>query len=1030
MTKLLSDFASPGIEYRGKPFWSWNGRLDREELFRQIQVFKEMGFGGFFMHSRTGLATEYLGNDWFALTNACADEGARLGLEAWLYDEDRWPSGSAGGLVTQDAAHQAKFLSLRPVPANEFNWSDAADAVAVFACRLDGVNATAVRRLASGETVDSSAADTVLIFSIERQAPGTFYNGFTYLDTLRREATDAFLKITHDQYAVRCGDRLGTSIKGIFTDEPHRGPVMCGFSLSNPNRLWMAPWTETLFADYRAAFGDDLIDQLPELFLQVDSRVISPVKWRYMELLQRMFLANFAKPMLDWCSAHRLTLTGHVLHEDSLTAQVAMQGSLMRFYEYMHWPGIDILGEHTRCWWAAKQLQSVSRQLGQKWLLSELYGCTGWQMTFEQHKAVGDWQALFGINVRCHHLSWYTMAGEAKRDYPASISFQSAWWPYYKHVEDYFARLGLLMTQGRPVCDVLVISPVESVWCQIHAGWANALSPTTDAVKALESGYAELFEWLAGAQIDFDYADEEMLGRLSAVAIDGGEPVLRFGQATYRKIVVGRQTTVRASTLRVLRAYVDAGGEVIFIGDAPTHVDAVASPLPASLVTRATQIPWERNAGIAACASAPTRLSATIVGANDQTADRVFCQLRTADDGSVFVVILNTDREHGVEGATLRLRGISNGAAVAEWDLNTGARFAVGFQTRASGLDLPADLAPGGTHVFHIGPGVAEGLSIRPAIERSSRQEIDGPFRYELSEPNVCVLDTATFRIDNGAEQPATEVLKIDRAVRAAMGLKPRAGDMVQPWYRLKTHPTLPKLGRVRLAFAFDVRDLPTTPVTLALETPERFDVTINGHPIDTSADAGWWVDPASRRIPLPPGALQTGANELVLEAEFDEDLNIEAVYLLGTFGVRLSDSRATLTTLPDTLTPGDLTTQGLPFYGAAVRYVLPVPTAASASLDLSGMEAACAVVHTPAGQRVAAWQPLVLDIADAVIDGHVMLEVVLTRRNTFGPLHQMPLRTAYYGPDNFVTTGERWTDAYNLYPAGLLRPPVLLTRA
>ena len=49
---------NPGAEYRGKPFWSWNGALEEEELLRQIDVMKEMGFGGYFMHSRTGLITE------------------------------------------------------------------------------------------------------------------------------------------------------------------------------------------------------------------------------------------------------------------------------------------------------------------------------------------------------------------------------------------------------------------------------------------------------------------------------------------------------------------------------------------------------------------------------------------------------------------------------------------------------------------------------------------------------------------------------------------------------------------------------------------------------------------------------------------------------------------------------------------------------------------------------------------------------------------------------------------------------------
>ena len=68
--ELYRRYVEPGPAYRGKPFWSWNGELKQDELIRQIHVLKEMGFGGFFMHSRTGLATEYLGDEWFALTNA------------------------------------------------------------------------------------------------------------------------------------------------------------------------------------------------------------------------------------------------------------------------------------------------------------------------------------------------------------------------------------------------------------------------------------------------------------------------------------------------------------------------------------------------------------------------------------------------------------------------------------------------------------------------------------------------------------------------------------------------------------------------------------------------------------------------------------------------------------------------------------------------------------------------------------------------------------------------------------------------
>lgn len=71
---LAQQFAAPGNEWRGKPFWSWNGELEADELLRQLHIIQEMGWGGHFMHSRSGLATEYLGEEWFRLINLVTDE--------------------------------------------------------------------------------------------------------------------------------------------------------------------------------------------------------------------------------------------------------------------------------------------------------------------------------------------------------------------------------------------------------------------------------------------------------------------------------------------------------------------------------------------------------------------------------------------------------------------------------------------------------------------------------------------------------------------------------------------------------------------------------------------------------------------------------------------------------------------------------------------------------------------------------------------------------------------------------------------
>ncbi len=99
LEQVLKHLEQPPAEFRGAPFWSWNGRLEETELRRQIRVMRDMGFGGFFMHSRLGLNTEYLSPEWFRCVNACIDEAKKLGMSAWLYDEDRYSSGSVGGII-------------------------------------------------------------------------------------------------------------------------------------------------------------------------------------------------------------------------------------------------------------------------------------------------------------------------------------------------------------------------------------------------------------------------------------------------------------------------------------------------------------------------------------------------------------------------------------------------------------------------------------------------------------------------------------------------------------------------------------------------------------------------------------------------------------------------------------------------------------------------------------------------------------------------------------------------------------------
>jgi len=1015
---ITAQFRNPGMEWRGKPFWSWNGKLEKTELLRQIDVMKEMGMGGFFMHSRTGLETEYLGEKWFELINACADYAESIGMEAWLYDEDRWPSGLAGGIVSQHPEFRQKAILLEVDPAVEGK-----NVVAEFTCDLDGVVCT---NLGSGSTR--------LRFSITEQGKSGFYNGYTYIDTLNRDATEAFLKSTHERYAEKCGNRLGKSIKGVFTDEPNRGSLLDAFGMCRPDGDHCVPYTQKLFEEFEARFGYDLKPKLPELFLQVDGERISPVKWHFTELLQQLFLKNYAIPCNTWCDDHNIVLTGHILHEDSLTAQTAMSGSVMRYYEHMASPGVDCLGSQNRNYWVVKQLASTARQTGKTQLLSELYGVTGWEFDFSGHKRLGDWQALLGINLRCHHLSWYTMRGEAKRDYPASILHQSPWYREYKHVEDYFSRFGLMMAQGDPICDLLVINPVESVWAQVHLGWSNHLQTRVEPVQKLEEQYAQLFTWLLESQIDFDYGDEAMLADLASVesssakATEDKGGTLKVGCATYKTVLISGMETIRSSTLTLLNQFVEAGGRVVVAGNGPDYVDCERPSFASRACETAggnasegkstsdTQHPASKFATIPFLKEAILPVvphPEAVVEAPD-----IFGQLRKTDEGFIFAA-LNVNPDERCEAVEVR---IHTDLPIAELDCETGAITAVETESRDGWQVFYTSFPKGGQKLWVAANTQHSTSNIHhstPNIQHST--SVDGPFEYSLSEPNVCVLDFAESKIDGDLWQAANEVLKIDQQVRDKYGITRRGGDMLQPWF-VAQHP-VKTLCDVELRFGFDIAEMPSW-IDLVIEEPENFDVEVNASPLSFEQSErpvtpehlseGGWIDIAFHRVRIPRKMLRNGMNEVILKTVYKENSNIEAIYLLGEFGVELDGITRRIVPMAEKLKVGDLCKQGFPFYSGAVTYEVQLPMGAS-RLCLPAIGGACAKVD---GQ-ILGWDPFEADVSgDAA-----KVEVVLTRRNTFGPLHNADRNRSGIGPMHFTTEGEAWSNECVFVPTGILAP-------
>ena len=493
-TEQLDDklFKNPTAEYRGTPFWAWNGDLKKELLFEQIDAFKKMGLGGAHMHVRTGLVQEYLGKEHMQCVKDCTAKFKKEKMLSWLYDEDRWPSGAAGGLVTKEIKHRIKYLILTAGerPKDEYN-----TLLASFDVVLDDGFLASYTRIDENET-NIKGTKWNAYMAIPRGSD-SWFNGQSYVDTMSKEAIKKFIDITYTAYEKAVGNEFGKTIPAIFTDEPNMGYKKV-FNFSTDKKDVSFPITTDFAKEYKKLYGDDIYDYIPELFWELPDGKVSVHRYRYHDLTVEMFTKAFSDQCGKWCKDHGILLTGHVLHEERLQNQTDCMGEAMRTYRGFGLPGIDMLCNYHE-YTTAKQCQSAVHQYGKPGMLSELYGVTNWDHDFRGHKHQGDWQAALGVTTRVHHLAYYSMEGEAKRDYPASIGYQSPWYEKYKYIEDHFARVNTAMTRGKADVKVGVIHPIESYW--LHYG---PVDKTNEIRTQMESNFLNLIEWLIFGTVDFD----------------------------------------------------------------------------------------------------------------------------------------------------------------------------------------------------------------------------------------------------------------------------------------------------------------------------------------------------------------------------------------------------------------------------------------------------------------------------------------------------------------------------------------------
>lgn len=1038
---LIKEFQNPGADKRSIPFWAWNGKMDEEELREQVRRMKQAGVGGFFIHSRIGLETDYLGAEWMNCVKAVVAEAKEQGLYAWLYDEDRWPSGTAGGRVTSAGdAYRCKGLTLEvcsveayeEIYANEIRGKEPftderSGLIAMYRAVLsdvtdvsETVNAevkiTAVKNVATErpmaiesyecldltEKASFAENEVLLVVRLAVSAPSEWFNNEAPPDNLNPDCTRRFIAETHEKYKEAVGEEFGKTVPGIFTDEPSLHDRHAFFG---ENKSWI-PWTYGFGQYFKELTGYDFLEKLPLFYFHGENS--TKVRHDYWRCVTQRYSESYYKVLGQWCQENNLLFTGHFLQEDKLGLCARVNGAVMPHYQYQHVPGIDMLCEQTGEYLTVKQCTSVANQLGKKQVISETYGCTGWEFTFEGQKWMGDWQYVLGVNRRCQHLMLYSLRGCRKRDYPPSFNYNTNWWDDNKIVDDYFARVSVVLEQGEAVRNLLLLHPSATAWSRLgvnpYGNPRRREERDTAGINALGDELNSLIEYLERQHLDCDLGDELLIkqfGRLD-------ESNFVIGQAGYQAVVIPHMDTLLASTAEKLLTYLNQGGYVYALKPEPFMVDGESgkSELLGSLLAHKNWIAVDSREELAE-KLAPYRTISITDGYGQECKD-VLYQLRKCGN-EYYLFLVNNNRNKKVNAVVQ----LPFKAEPMRMDLLTGEiEPETCYENTEAGLEISLHLEKTDSAAYCL------------KVTESETSSCDTAYAYRLTHKNVLPLDMCRYRMFEettgkmGEWSEEQEIWQIQRKVRKHLEMIPNHNSEVEQRYKwiYKPHP---KDGtRLELSYSFTA-DVKPGEVALALECPQDFEIILNGQRV-SGEWTDWLLDKEIKMCKLPE--VCQGENQLILSCGYRNDMELENIFLVGDFGVSIERH---MTTLSETLKPGSWTEQGLKHYCGSVIYLLNYiseENPGKVCLKLPAIDAICVKVRVNEAETVLPWnfeRSLSIEKWLQPGDNRIEVEVVGSPRNMMGPFHleKKPVNT---NDEAFCPPESRYAKEYLLAPYGI----------
>ncbi len=999
--KLKKEFNNPSKSFRSAPLWVWNTKVTYDDIDRMLKELKEQGFGGAFVHPRPGMITDYLSNDWFDLYKYSLKKGKELGMDIWIYDENSYPSGFAGGHVPAEmpeSYNQGQGLAPQKVEIIPDNAKE-------FYLCLKKEGNTFVDITSQLNNYKNRKSEYYL-YKKTYYGNSAWHGGYSYVDLLYPGVTQKFIDVTMSGYEKHFGKQLGTEIKGIFTDEPN---------IASSGGL---RWTPDLFEVFQKQWGYDLKNVLPLIGEEEDNW--KQVRHNYTETLTQMFIDRWAKPWYEYCRKKKMLWTGHYWEHG--WPDMSHGGDNMAMYAWHQMPAIDMLfnqfnDSHPQAQFgnirAVKELSSAANQMGYVRTLSETYGGGGWDVTFEDLKRLGDWEYVLGVNFMNQHLSHMTIVGARKYDYPPVFTSISPWWSDYKTQNDYFARLSLLLSQGKQENDILVLEPTTTAWLYF--------SYVKGHPKTMEVGinFQNFVTKLEKSQVEYDLGSENIIKDQGKIE----KNLFVVGKRGYSKVVIPPMTeNLNAATFKLLKKFVASGGKLLLFSK-PTLIDGKENAeLKAFFADNASKIKYytEDLTGLAIKES----LQSETVAFNDVISNNLYHHRRTYNDGEL-VFLVNSSLTEPAKGK------ISiTGKTLFELDGMSGEIFKYPYTQKGKFVEGVFELPPAGSLLLFSSSSGSDKYTLKSEIANGRTIEASSKLEIRRMQDNVLNIDFCNLIID-GSPVTNDSGDKNLYTVEACSRLFKHFG-MNNPWnsaiqYRqtIVEQDTF-KTGNIQVQYNFIVaEEINKSNLKLVLEQPEIWNVKINGNPVSAlpnefKLDSRFGVYNMGQYIKSGVNVAELSRNPMSIYAE------IAPVYLFGDFSLESAPNGWIMKRSAGKLQLGSWKKQGQPYYSWDMSYTKTYDikdTSAQYALRLNEWNGTLAEVYINDSKAgIIAYKPYNFDLSPYLKQGNNKIEVrvIGSLKNLLGP---------HYNQDKGIAGPWHWNNVhrqisgndYNLVDYGLM---------